>query len=466
MNNTIPPSCDSISNSSAFRVPVRLRRTSCLDSIAVRRSHLTVVLIALLLFPSAIAHCRSATAKRTLILVSLDGFRWDYLNRGVTPNMGALASTGVKAQSMIPVFPSETFPNHYSIVTGVYPEKHGIVRNSMYDPEFEATFSMSKNAADSRWWGAEPIWVTVEKQGQNSATFFWPGSEAEIEGTRPEYWKKYDRTVADSKRVEEVLAWLDLPAEKRPSFIALYFSDTDQAGHAHGPDSPQVRDAIKSLDHEIGSLVEGLKTRNLLDSTDIIIVSDHGMAATNERQRIFLPDYVSRSLLQDDLSSGGACGLIWPVAGKEAEVYKALLKAPHIKVFRKEEVPSYFHYRNNRRIAPVVLVADEGWEIATERAPGGPGGSMASGRRGLADDLFRTTGEHGYDPRILSMRAIFIAAGPDFRQGTVIEPFENIQLYNLMCRILGLKAAPNDGNTTWSDTVLRPVAAGATASYK
>jgi predicted AlkP superfamily pyrophosphatase or phosphodiesterase len=388
----------------------------------------------------------AAPRKHALVLISLDGFRWDYLDRNASPNIKAIASRGVRAKSLISVFPSETFPNHYSIVTGVYPEKHGIVKNNMYDPVFDASFSMGRNSAESRWWGAEPIWITAVKQGQLSGVYFWPGSEAEVEATRPTYWEKYDGKVPNSQRIDQVLAWLTMPDDKRPSFVAVYFSDTDSAGHEHGPDSPEVLEAIKTVDVSIGQLVDGLKAKGLIDQTDVVIVSDHGMAAASRKQAVYVGDYVDQSLLQKR-QFGGTNGIIWPLPGKEAEVYQALLKAPHMKVYRKEETPAYFHYRDNRRIGPIVCVADEGWLMGLDRA------SARGADRAGAED--RTIGEHGYDPRLHTMQGIFVAAGPDIKEKLVVGPFENIQIYNLMCRILGLKPSPNDGNLEWTSTVSR-----------
>lgn len=379
-------------------------------------------------------------SSRTLVLISLDGFRWDYLERGVSPNINALAARGVRAKYMIPVFPSETFPNHYSIVTGVYPEEHGIVKNNMYDPVFNASFSMSL-ASDSRWWGAEPVWITAVKQDQKSAVFFWPGSEAEVEGARPTYWKKYDEQVPNSTRIEQVFTWLEMPAGKRPSFIGVYFSDVDHAGHEYGPDSQQVLSAIKTVDKSVGHLVAGLSKRHLTDNVDIIIVSDHGMATTHPQQRVYVSDYVQAELLQSGRQFLGTNGMLWPMPGKEEQVYEAFRKAAHLRVYRKNETPAYFHYRNNRRIAPIVFVADEGWIVEY-------------GRTNSANQ-HQTGGAHGYDPRLPDMHAIFVAAGPNFKSGTVIDPFENIQIYGLICRILRLRPAKNDGDPSWCNNLLR-----------
>src|SRR6266567_8518126 len=189
----------------------------------------------------------------TVILVSLDGFRYDYLHRYRPMNLNSLATGGVRARSMIPSFPSKTFPNHYTIATGLYPQNHGIVENNIYDPEFKSVFTLSKReeVQNGRWWLGEPIWVTAEKQGERAASFFFPGTETEIAGKRPTYWKTYDAKIPNEERVNTILSWLDLPRAERPTLLTLYFSDVDDAGHAFSPDSVETRDAVIRVDGEI-----------------------------------------------------------------------------------------------------------------------------------------------------------------------------------------------------------------------
>ncbi|HZS44031.1 MAG TPA: ectonucleotide pyrophosphatase/phosphodiesterase [Blastocatellia bacterium] len=388
---------------------------------------------------------QQVTLKPTVLLISLDGFRADYLDRGVSPNLKSLIDHGVRAKSMIPAFPSETFPNHYTIVTGNYPETNGIVKNSFYDPVSKEVFQMGTQPANqSKWWGAEPIWITAEKQGQIAATYFWPGSEAVIEGKRATYWKVYDGHVPNSDRVKEVLSWFAMPEDKRPTFISLYFSDVDHAGHNSGPDSPEVNESIKQVDTAIGQLIKGLNDQKIFGQVNIIVVSDHGMAAVSRERRVFLEDYISLSDLEPGHNFVGTNAHLWPLPGKEDKVLEALSKAPHLKAYKKENTPDYFHYRNNPRIAPIVCVADEGWSILLNRRPEGDRPS----REG-------TGGSHGYDPKLPSMQAIFIAEGPAFKQGLVVPSFENIQVYNIMASILHLKPAPNNGNLSTVQTMLK-----------
>jgi predicted AlkP superfamily pyrophosphatase or phosphodiesterase len=370
----------------------------------------------------------------TVILIGLDGFRNDYMDKADTPSLHRLAAHGARAQGLIPVFPSKTFPNFYSIATGLYPENNGIVGNTMFDPELQANFRMSDRAAveDGRWWGGEPIWVTAEKQGQRSGIFFWVGSEAEIAGTRPAHWKRYDGKVPNSDRVAQALAWLDLPAAERPRFIALYFSDADHYGHRHGPESPEVINAILELDGILGMLVQGLEARGVFDRVNIIVIADHGMSATTAEHVIHLRDYIDLSLVQ--VLDGSPAVALWPLQKNEEEIYRALANAhPHMHVYRKETVPGRFHYSRHRRIPPILCLAGDGWTIDTRAAPD-------------TSRQYSEKGAHGYDNLLTTMRATFIAHGPAFKKGVVVKPFQSIHVYNLMAHLLNLKPAPNDGS--------------------
>ncbi len=229
--------------------------------------------------------------KPTVILISVDGFRYDYFEKYKPENLNNLARKGVRARWMIPAYPSLTFPNHYTVATGLYPENHGIVGNTIYDPEFDAIFALSKReeVQNGRWWGGEPIWVTAEKQGQRAAAFFFPGTEAEIAGKRPTFWKEFDDKFPNPERVDQILKWLDLPAAERPTFYTLYFSDVDHAGHDFSPDSPEVGKAINNVDDALGRLIDGLKARRIFGkNVNLIIVSDHGMAVMNPTKAVII----------------------------------------------------------------------------------------------------------------------------------------------------------------------------------
>ena len=379
----------------------------------------------------------------TVILISLDGFRWDYLDKFPTPTLTELAASGVRAKALIPAFPTKTFPNHYTIVTGLYPAHHGIVANSMYDPEFDAKFSLSKRDAvsDGRWWEGEPLWVTAEKQNQRSGILFWPGSEAEIAGIRPTHWKVYDDDFPNPARVDTVLAWLDLPIKRRPTFLTLYFSDVDNAGHRYSPDSPKVKRAIRDMDRLLARLLNGLKARGIENRLNLIVLSDHGMASATRDRVIYLDDYLDLNKI--NVVDWNPVLAVRPREMSADEIYQKLAKAhPHLQIYRKNEIPERWHYRAHRRIAPIIGVADEGWTISRH------------GMKNTAERLY-TTGEHGYDNQLAVMRAIFIAHGPAFKSGLVAEPFQNIHIYNLICDILKLQPARNDGNLDSVRVLLR-----------
>jgi predicted AlkP superfamily pyrophosphatase or phosphodiesterase len=384
----------------------------------------------------------------TVILISLDGFRYDYLNLYRPANLNSLAAGGVRARWMTPSFPSKTFPNHYTIATGLYPQNHGIVENNIYDPVFKAVFTLSDRSEveNSRWWLGEPIWVTAEKQGQKTASVFYPGTEGEIAGTRPSFWKKYDERMSNDARVDLLLSWLDLPRDQRPTFLALYFSDPDDAGHEFGPVSRETKKAVLKVDHEIGRLVIGLRAREIFSQINLIIVSDHGMARVRLSNAILL-DKLFDTKLAERIFWTREIVSIFPKAGKEDEIYQSLKRKlpPQARVYRKAEMPARFHYSQSPRIAPLLVLPAEGWILTNQKA---------FAEMQAKGETKRSRGGHGYDNQFPSMRAIFVAHGEAFKRGRVVAPFENIQVYNIMTRILGLKPAANDGNYRAAKAVL------------
>jgi len=377
--------------------------------------------------PAPVAATRSANSP--LILVSIDGFRWDYLNRGVTPNLSALAAGGVRAERMLPSFPSITFPNHYTLVTGLYPDHHGIVNNTFEDAAAGGVFHMSSK--DEAWWDeGTPIWVSAERQGVGAATEFWPGSEVAVHGVRPERWEPFNQAKTSDQRVDTLLGWLDAPAAARPRFLTLYFDIVDTAGHHHGPDSPEVNAAAATVDAAIGRLEAGLKARGL--DANLIVVADHGMAATSEQSRlIVLDDYADPSVAHvvfDDAVSGVDFPKTPAGAAAEAKLVGA---HPHMTCWRKADVPARFHYGTNPRVPDVVCAAEVGWLIET--------------REEVARRHAPILGEHGYDNAAPQMGALFIANGPAFAKGEVVKPFPNVDVYPLMTHVLGIRGEPNDG---------------------
>lgn len=385
-------------------------------------------------------------SKPYVILVSLDGFRYDYAKRYNAGNLLALASEGSSApEGMIPSYPSITFPNHYTIVTGLYPEHHGIVANRFYDPARKQAYGLGDptTVTDGTWYGGTPLWVLAEQQGMRSACFFWPGSEADIQGMRPTYYLKYDHNFPNGKRVEQVLAWLHLPPGQRPHFITLYFSDTDSAGHEYGPESSQVAAAVEELNKQIGSLVAGLNKMNL--PVDLIVLADHGMAKV-EGGWI---DLASFGL--DASSLEKIVGLsFYPKSDADAQkVYDALHgKSDKFLVYRRAQMPAYLHDDSNPRAGDPLIVATGPYAIRISADPQRP-------------DEKPEGGDHGYDPaRVPQMKAAFFAAGPDIRAGVTLPPFENVNVYPIIAKILGLditklKTGPIDGKLSVLEGILK-----------
>jgi len=412
----------------------------------MNRRAVLLLLLCLALGASRAQVLLGQNASPTLILISFDGFRWDYRTMYSPSNINRLAATGVSAD-LIPSYPSKTFPNHYSIVTGLYPGHHGIVANTIKDPPTGRRLSMSNSIenGDAMWWGGEPIWVSVQRGGMSSAAMFWPGSEAPIEGHRPNFWAPFNSSLPGNNRVDQVLSWLDLPKGRRPSLLTLYFSDVDAAGHNKGPNSDAVRSAVRRADGYLGRLVRGLERRHLTDKVNIVIVSDHGMAETNTNRVIVLDDYISADDVEI-IDINPTLGL-FPKPGREEAVYKSLVNAhPHLKIYRKQETPERWHYRDHPRIPPIVGVADEGWQVLPR----------ATWRERVAKGQTGVRGEHGYDPgEATSMRGIFIASGPSFKSGVVLPAFENIHIYDALARALGVTPARNDGDPAVADSMLR-----------
>ncbi|MDG2538706.1 ectonucleotide pyrophosphatase/phosphodiesterase [Dyella jiangningensis] len=387
----------------------------------------------------------SASRKIPLLLISIDGFRADYLDRGYTPTLSMLADHGVHSVGMQPSYPTLTFPNHYTLVTGRYPDHHGVVDNSMLVPDL-GKFKLSNReaVADGRWWDqAEPIWVSADRQGLKTATMYWPGSEASIHGYRPDHWRKYaEEEVSSNGRVDQILQWLDLPSPERPRFMTLYFDAVDTAGHFDGPGSAKTNEAIAEVDAALAHLVAGLRERGLFDRINIIVVADHGMADTPANQRIFLDDLIP----QNDamiVSTGAIAGII-PSPGHESDVESVLLRTrDHMQCWKKSEIPAHLHYGSNERVPPIICAADTGW-LMTRNAKT----ALVQGKPIL--------GEHGFDNGDVAMRALFLAHGPAFREHVVLPVFANVDVYPLMTHLLGIQAQPNDGRLAEIEDALVP----------
>jgi predicted AlkP superfamily pyrophosphatase or phosphodiesterase len=384
-----------------------------------------------------------ATPGRQVLLVSIDGLRADAVGSGTMPTLDRLAAAGVHAEWMNPSYPSLTFPNHYTLVTGLRPDHHGIVNNTMRDPVL-GKFSLGNRAAveDPRWWGGEPVWVTLQKHGGHAATMFWPGSEAPIAGMHPDQWRRFDAKVTPAQRVDTVLDWLDGPLPQRPRFVTLYFDQVDHEEHSSGPHSPQALAAMRTVDAALARLLAGMDARGIRDRIDLIVVSDHGMATMPPGQRDYLDDYLRAGGLGIDaidvISRGTSVGVA-PRPGHEAAVEATLVgRHPHAQCWRKQDVPPRWHYGSHPRVPPIVCQADVGWDLTTR----------------ASQPRTTTGGAHGFAPEAPQMRAVFVADGPDFADGVRMAAFDNVDVYPLVMRLLGVPAQPNDGDAHRFDAVV------------
>lgn len=372
------------------------------------------------------APAMDATSRAPItILISIDGFRADYLERGLTPQMQNLADQGAIGK-LRPSFPTKTFPNHYALITGKRPDRNGIVGNNMVDPRRpNETFSLGdpKQALDPFWWNeAEPLWITAEQQGVRTATMFWPGSEVPFHDQRPRDWMRFDSAISNEQRVNTVLDWARRPADIRPAFITLYFDTVDTAGHRFGADSREVNDAIADVDQKIGQLLSGLTA--MQQPARLILVADHGMRTTSESEVIQLSEILSLDSIR--AVEVGPYAAIDPMAGKEAEVEDALLRPhDHMNCSKRQDLPERLHYGKNPRVAAIICIAQPGWSIFAGPAPWSANG-----------------GSHGYDNMDPDMLALFIAYGTHLRGdiGTV----DNIETYPLVARMIGVTPLPSD----------------------
>ncbi len=365
-----------------------------------------------------------------VVLVSLDGFRWDYPTKWGAPHLLKMADEGASApEGMIPSYPSLTFPNHYTLVTGLYPEHHGIVDNEFLDPAHDYARYYYKDAKitdNSDWYGGVPLWSLAERNKMRSASMFWVASNAKIAGKRPSYWVPFDDKFDDEKRIDQVIAWLSLAEAERPHLITLYYSNVDHAGHDFGPDSDECRDAVHHLDALMGELEDRLKATGL--AVDMIVVADHGMVKFADRKWISIAKLVD---LKDAKTAGQN---IYPKDEAEKQrIYNGLkaLNDPRFAVYRLKDVPKPLDFNANPREGDPVVV---------------PMGLYPLEANAKTEEI-KNLGGHGYDPaRVPEMKAIFFAEGPDIKPGVKLASFRNVNVYDFVCGILGLKPAKNDGN--------------------
>lgn len=360
------------------------------------------------------------------ILISFDGFRWDYTSRGITPNFDYIEQHGVKALSLKPSFPSITFPNHLSIVTGMYPENHGIIANTIYDPATGKIYSLrdTGEVRNAYWYKGEMIWETARRQGVITASYFWPGSEVNLEYRRPTFYEKYEHERDYVERINGVVNWLKLPYSDRPKFITLYYDLADSEGHRFGPNSTQVNAAISKLDSLIGILFKKLDEINLRDSVNVIIVSDHGMTEISQERYMNIEELASCNSCKY-FNRGAVMNIFIQDKNEVGNVYTKLKQNEnHFRVYKREEIPSQYHFNNTHLIGDLFVLADPGWSVGTSKDK-----DKMSDYNG---------GNHGFDNSFLDMHGIFYAIGPSFKKNYKTGTIENVNIYPLLCKILNI----------------------------
>lgn len=382
------------------------------------------------------AHADKQTIKRPkhqTILISIDGLRHDALNQGVTPNLDAMAAEGVRTKALVPQFPTKTFPNHFSIVTGVVPSRHGLVNNTMFDDELgKYSLGNRKAVADGRWYQAEPIWVTAEKAGIRTATLFWPGSEAAINGIRPSQYKPFDDTMPPAARVEQVLAWLTQKDERRPHFLTLYFEHVDTESHIHGVSSPKSLQAISMVDEQIGRLRRSIEQLGLTDQVNLIVVSDHGMTPSSLDRLVVLDDLYEHDQIKPTIY-GEVTGFE-PLPGVTIDPNNLpIAPHPHFPCWHKSKVPARWQYSDHPRIPTIVCVVDDGYIAASES-------HLAKIQRG---ERHASKGAHGYRPELTDMHGVGFAIGPDMAENKQLPNTTSLHIHAVLLQLLGLDD-PND----------------------
>lgn len=375
-----------------------------------------------------------------VILISFDAFRWDYLNRGITPNIDKFRNEGVSAMSLRPVFPSTTFPNHLSIITGMYPENHGIISNNFKDPVTGNTFSLAYNSQkESKWYLSENFWTTAKRNGIRTASYFWPGSEQDNELNRPDYSEIYDSRRQSEQRLAGILNWLGMPYNLRPHFISAHFEETDTQGHRFGTNSPELNKSIARLDSLFGCLISGIENLNLTDSINIILLSDHGMEDVDSTRTINIDDLLreNKCLIQNF----GAYMMLEPENGNVLDIFDILdMNKFHFSVYLKKNMPGHFHFSNNQSISSIILIAEPGWLLITNDTI----------------DKHELKAAHGYDNNLLNMQGIFAANGPMFKSGMKTTSLWNIDIYPLLCKIYNLPIRSNiDGKLERIEFILK-----------
>ena len=363
------------------------------------------------------------------VIISLDGLRWDYLDTYDVPFMNQLAREGVKAV-MQPSFPSKTFPNHYTLATGLTPDHHGIIANTFWDREQGVEFSLGNKVtrADGRYYGGDPVWLTAKHQGVKTATVFWVGSDVTIQGEHPTYWLDYQTQQMDyPRRVDEIIRLLKLPEKDRPHLVMAYFEEPDRSGHNYGPMNRMTRRAMEDMDLLLSNLWARIQLLPIADNVNLIITGDHGMTSVDPKRFVDIDDVVPKEWY--DRFCNDYPTLIYASAPEYIDsIYNALQGVDHIRAWKKEDVPAYLDYGTNKNMGDVVVLPDVGWLFADKPSK-------------------KQRGSHGFDHMAADMQVGFRAIGPDFKVGyEKPDRFRNVCIYPLLCHLLGVTPSPNDGS--------------------
>ncbi|KAI5936223.1 Ectonucleotide pyrophosphatase/phosphodiesterase family member 7 [Manis javanica] len=391
---------------------------------------LLTVALASLLAPGAGAPVGRQGSRNKLLLVSFDGFRWNYDQDVQTPNLDAMARDGVKARYMTPAFATMTSPCHFTLVTGKYIENHGVVHNMFYNTTTKVKLPYHATLGIERWWdnGSVPIWITAQRQGLKTGSFFYPGGNVTYQGVAVTLSRKegilhnYKNEKEWRANIDTVMRWF---TEEKLDLVTLYFGEPDSTGHKYGPESQERKEMVMQVDRTVGYLRDRIRQSGLDSSLNLIITSDHGMTTVRKNASDLVefhrfPNFTFKDI-EFELLDYGPNGMLLPKEGMLEKVYEALKDAhPKLHVYRKETFPKSLHYANNPRITPLLMYSDAGYVI-----------------HGRVNVQFNN-GEHGFDNEVMDMKTIFRAVGPSFKRGLEVEPFESVHVYELMCRLLGI----------------------------
>lgn len=393
--------------------------------------HLSVPLVLLLILASVSCDQKEYGKLDTyVVMVSFDGFRWDYMDQYDTPHFDAVAREGVRAERLIPSFPTKTFPNHYTLATGLYPDHHGIINNTFFAYDLDRLYRIGDRemVQNGECYFGEPIWVTAEKQGVRTASYFWVGSEAPIMDTRPTYWKVYDGQVPYADRVDQVIRWLKMPSDRGPGLIMLYFDEPDGIGHEYGPEHPETAEVVAFVDSILGYLRSEIAKLEWSERINLVVVSDHGMGPVSGDRYVNLNDHLKEGWAAH-VAGSNPVYLIEPAGGFSDSISMVLDAVEGISAWQADDIPGHLHYGTSSRFPGILVVADSLWSVGTDE--------------GLSE---YSAGAHGYDPDYTAMHTIFLAEGPAFKTGYTRPPFSNVEVYNILARLLDLDPAENDGD--------------------